>query len=148
MSTQTETCNSIICPPGTTQGVNIQNIEKQSGINFTQPRPTTPLPPLVQAFFNERTNILEVCAVVFIDANANLSPDKNTNQIIDVYYEDISPTPNFFITYNAVEGNSTNFQAYQVSFTIQMNSKPSNINTTVWDEDPKASRGTITTVQP
>jgi len=148
MSTTNETCKDIKLPPGTTQGVMNLNINKLSSINFTQPRPTTPLPPLVQAYFYEENNILEVCAVVFIDASANLVPDEGSQNAINVYYEDINPTPNFFITYNAVEGSSKNFQAYQVTFTINMNSKPSDINTVVWDEDPRASRGTETTVQP
>lgn len=150
MSTINETCNKIICPPGTTQGVNILSITKlpSSSINFPQARPTTPFPPIVQAFFNKENSILEVSAVIFIDANVILKPDENTENIINVYYQAIDPTPNFFITYNAELNASKKFKAYQVTFSINMNSKPSDIKTIVWDEDPETSRGTLTTVQP
>jgi len=38
--------------------------------------------------------------------------------------------------------------SYQVNFKIEIASKPEVIETFVWDEDPRMSRGTTTTVQP
>ena len=60
-------------------------------MNFTRPRPTEPLPPLVQAYYENGT--LEVSAVAFIDAS-----QKNTIESIIVYYDDSTGNvPRLFI---------------------------------------------------
>lgn len=150
MNTQNKTCTPLT-PPGiqVIGGNNIINWKKinGNGITFHEERPTTPLPPLVQTTFypegNESTKgTLEVCAFVFIAANLN------QNSPISVYFEDINPTPNFYISYDAPETKSANFATYEVTFAIGVDKKPKNINTIVWNEDPETSRGTVTTVQP
>lgn len=151
MSKTHETCIDIKIPPGSkiVGGKNKINWKKVNGneITFLEERPSTPLPPLVQTTFyplgNESNNgTLEVCAFVYIAAElSEKSP-------ISVYYQNVEPTPNFYITYDAPEIKSAVFTQYQVTFAIGMDKKPNLINTIVWDEDPKASRGTLTTVQP
>lgn len=128
---------TLVVPPGELIDSNFINLNSQ--INFTRSRPTTPLSPLVQAYYENE--ILQVCAVVFIDES--LSIDK-----MSVYYDNSQKTPVFYTTYNAPETTATKFNAYQVNFTIDLAQQPATIETIVWDEDPTMSRGTTTTVQP
>lgn len=128
-------------PPGVQ--VTSTNGPTTSTIEFNKPRPTTPLPPLVQADYNSNTGVLEVSAVVFIDVNAQLP-----SQSITVYYEDCDPAPNFYLSYDSVPASSNEFVAYNVVFSQAMDTCPPYITTVVWDEDPETSRGTETTVKP
>jgi len=135
-------------PPGNIIGNSCVKWEKDgNNIMFYKERPSTPLPPLVQATFIPESNgskngILEVCAFVFIAAElSKKSP-------ISVYYLDVKTTPNFYITYDAPEIKSAVFSSYRVTFFISLDKKPTDITTIVWNEDPDASRGTVTTVQP
>ncbi len=136
MST-TNSSGTPVLPPGKLIDSNFVNLNSQ--INFTRSRPTTPLSPLVQAYYEN--GVLQVCAVVFIDES--LSIDK-----MSVYYDNSQKTPVFYTTYNAPETTASKFNAYQVNFTIDFAQQPSTIETIVWDEDPTMSRGTTTTVQP
>lgn len=124
-------------PPGELIDSNFINLNSQ--INFTKSRPSTPLSPLVQTYFENE--ILQVCAVLFIDES--LSIDE-----ITVYYDKSQKTPVFYTTYDAPETTASKFNAYQVNFTIALTQQPPTIETIVWDEDPTMSRGTTTTVQP
>lgn len=126
-----------VLPPGELIDSNFINLNSQ--INFTRSRPTTPLSPLVQAYYENE--VLQVCAVVFIDES--LSIDN-----ISVYYDNTQKTPVFYTAYNSPETTASKFNAYQVNFTINLTEQPATIETIVWDEDPTMSRGTTTTVQP
>lgn len=126
----------IIIPPGKEISSSFTCLNSQ--IEFTRPRSSEPLPPLAQAFYGN--GILEVSAVAFVDASESI-------ESISVYYDDSQKMPNFYITYNAAETEASQFMAYQVNFTIELQSKPEVIETFVWDEDPRTSRGTYTTVQ-
>lgn len=146
MSTLNETSTQLT-PPGIqiTGDTNVINWKKVNGngITFPRERPTTPLPPLVQTTFyptgdGSTKGTLEVCAFVFIAANLD------ENSPIKVYFEDINPTPNFYITYDAPEIKSAQFAAYEVTFAVGFETKPKNINSIVWNEDPETSRGTLT----
>ena len=136
MST-TNTTGSIVTPPGVKISSDFKSLN--STIQFTRPRPTEPLPPLVQAYY-ENGN-LEVSTVAFIDASQKID-------LISIFYDDSQETPTFYITYTAPETKASEFMGYQVNFTIELANKPEVIETFVWDEDPLNSRGTTTTVQP
>lgn len=127
---------STLVPPG--KIIASDFISLNSIIGFTRPRSTEPLQPLVQAYY--QNGMLEVSAVAFIDASQQI-------ESISVYYDDSQRTPNFYITYTAPETEASEFMAYQVNFTIEVSSQPEVIETFVWDEDPRTSRGTYTTVQ-
>lgn len=133
MSTQ-----STMNPPGN-QIATVTFNKLINKITFPNPRPSTPFPPLVQAYFEENT--LQVSAVVLIDSNATI----NT---IQVFFDGNQLEPNLYIAYDAPEVSSANFIAYQVDFNLPLENQPKKINTVVWNEDPETSRGTITTVQP
>lgn len=133
----TNSSGTTVLPPGVQIDSNFVNLNSQ--IEFTKSRPTTPLPPLVQAYFGNE--ILQVSVVVFIDESLSID-------LISVYYDKTQETPVFYATYNAPETTASKFNAYQVNFTIEMPQQPKTIETFVWDEDPKMSRGTTTTVQP
>jgi len=136
MST-TNSTGTIVTPPGVEISSDFKSLN--STIQFTRPRPTEPLPPLVEAYY-ENGN-LEVSAVAFIDASQKI-------QLISVFYDDSLETPTFYITYTAPETQASDFMAYQVNFKIELANKPETIESFVWDEDPRLSRGTYTTVQP
>lgn len=132
----TTNSSGTIVPPGVKISSNF--ICLNSEIEFTRPRPTEPLPPLVQAFYENGT--LEVSAVAFIDASEKI-------ESIVVYYDDSQDVPRFYLTYNAPETEASKFIGYQVNFTIEFANQPELIESFVWDEDPRTSRGTYTTVQ-
>jgi hypothetical protein len=144
MSTTNSACKPVI-PNGikipTTSVKPFSDGGNPTQISFLNKRPNTPLPPLVQSFYNGEN--LQVCAVVFINVEANIDPRN-----INVYWDEDVLCPNFYISYDAAEAASSIFNAYQVNFNITLKNQPSTINTVVWDEDPIGSRGTITTVQP
>ncbi|WP_130734127.1 hypothetical protein [Flavobacterium sp. J27] len=127
-----------IVPPGI-QLEKVGFTKLEVNIAFPNARPSTPFPPLVQAYFESKA--LQVSAVVLIDANASIDA-------IQVYYEKNDIMPNLYVTYDAPEESSANFSAYQVNFMLDISTQPKTIQTTVWNEDPETSRGTITTVQP
>ncbi|CAM4361341.1 hypothetical protein [Flavobacterium terrigena] len=133
----TTNSSSTLVPPGVEISSNFKSLN--SVIEFTRPRPTEPLPPLVQAYYEN--GILEVSAVAFIDASQKL-------ESISVFYDDSQDMPTFYVTYTAPETEAIKFMGYQVNFTIELSNKPEVIETFVWDEDPRTSRGTYTTVQP
>lgn len=134
MSTTNST--GTIVPPGKEITSSFESLNSQ--IEFTRARSSEPLPPLAQAYYENGT--LEVSAVAFIDADQNI-------ESISVYYDDSQKMPNFYLTYNAAETEASQFTAYQVNFTVELQTKPDVIQTFVWDEDPRTSRGTYTTVQ-
>lgn len=134
--TSTNSSSTIIVPPG--KEISSNFVPLNSVIDFTRDRPTEPLPPLVQAFYEN--GVLQVCAVAFIDASQNI-------ETMSVFYDDSQKMPTFYVTYTAPETEASEFKAYQVNFTIELQNKPEVIETFVWDEDPRTSRGTYTTVQ-
>lgn len=135
--TSTNLTSTIIVPPGKEILSNFKSLN--SVIEFTRPRPTEPLQPLVQAYYEN--GVLEVSAVAFIDASQKI-------ELISVFYDNSQSMPTFYLTYTAPDTEASKFMAYQVNFTIELSSKPEVIETFVWDEDPRTSRGTYTTVQP
>lgn len=134
-----ETTNSsgTLVPPGVEISSNFKPLD--SVIEFTRSRSTEPLQPLVQAYYEN--GVLEVSAVAFIDASQNIDS-------FSVFYDSSQKNPNFYLTYTAPETEASKFNGYQINFTVEMRDKPEVIETFVWDEDPRTSRGTYTTVQP
>ena len=135
--TSTNSTGTIIVPPGKEISSSFTSLD--SVIEFTRARSSEPLPPLVQAYYED--GILQVCAIAFIDASQNI-------EAITVFYDDLQKQPTFYVTYTAPETEASEFKGYQVNFTIELPNKPEIIETFVWDEDPRTSRGTYTTVQP
>lgn len=131
------TVSSQVEPKGTKIPSTFKSLSSQ--IDFIRPRSTEPLPPLAQAYYEKGS--LEVCAVIYIDAS-------QTIDAIDVYYDNTQNQPVFYTSYTAPETTASVFNAYQVNFTISLETQPETIKTYVWDEDPVGSRGTTTTVQP
>lgn len=151
MSTQNETCINVVAPPGNSNKIkNLQLFGSGSTIQFEKNRPSTPLPPLVQATFitgngESEKGTLEVCAFVFLSQSAIDSLETNP---LTVNWDGNELEPNFYITYNSIDQATNFFHQYKVQFNITFDKKPSKINTVVWDKDPETSRGTVTTVQP
>jgi hypothetical protein len=136
--------SNVLIPPGIVIPSE-SNLLLSSQIRFVNSRPTNPLPPLVQTNYYSSAHQLQVCAVIFLDAS---NPNPINPESITVYYDDVNiKQPTFYITYNAPETQASVFIAYQVNFVIALGQQPGTIESIVWDIDPKASRGTITTVQ-
>lgn len=133
------TTNSVstLVPPGKKINSDFKSLDNV--IEFTRARSSEPLQPLAQAYYEN--GILEVSAVAFIDKS-------QTIESIVVYYDNSQKQPTFYITYDAPETGASEFMAYQVNFSIELQTKPEVIESFVWDEDPRTSRGTYTTVQP
>ncbi len=139
MNTSETNCN-LKLPNGTfVNNISVQ-VPFDKPIIFPNKRSNVPFPPIVQAYFEGDT--LQVSAVVLIDSAANV---KNN---ISVYYDDSQRIPNFYVVYDALESEASEFTLYQVNFTVILAQKPQTIETFVWDEDPVNSRGTTTSVQP
>lgn len=128
---------STLVPPGKKINSNFKSLN--STIGFTRARSNEPLQPLAQAYYENGQ--LQVSAVAFIDVAQDI-------ETIEVYYDNSQKQPTFYITYTAPETGASEFMAYQVNFTIELPSQPDVIESFVWDEDPRTSRGTYTTVQP
>ena len=149
MSETNEACQDIKIPAGVkinstkVKFTPLANSTSPFQVTFPLPRPTTPFPPLVQATFLPLNGdgFVEVTAIIFIDTQADIKD-------VSVYWNQDNSYPKFNIAYDSAEVESKIFNAYQVSFSITIPVKPALIETIVWDEDPKASRGTVTTVQP
>jgi hypothetical protein len=120
-------------------------------VRFERKRPAEPLPPIVQTSISG--DYLQVSANVFIAKKAMLDKDNpDFSKIsLQVYFNGNVLQPGFYITYNARETEDTEFYVSQVNFFLSVTEDlkgliPSTIYTEVWDEDPVASRGTITNV--
>lgn len=133
----TNSTGTIIVPPGKEISSNFTSLN--SVISFTRARSTEPLQPLAEAYYENGT--LEVSAVAFIDVAQSIEK-------ITVFYDDLQKTPTFYIAYTAQDTEASEFMSYQVNFTVELPNKPETIETFVWNEDPRTSRGTYTTVQP
>jgi hypothetical protein len=140
--------STISIPPGIQ--VPQKSFSESGTISFTNKRPNTPLQPLVEVYLDSSNNI-QISTVFFIDA-AITGLDANSF----IIFQDTSisetgePRLQFFISYDAIETDATNFQAYQLSFqalpTIFLTKDITTIQTFLWDTDPISSRGTITNV--
>lgn len=140
---------TISIPPGIQ--IPSKTFTESGAISFTNKRPKTPLQPIVEVYLDSNNNI-QVSTVFFIDAAI-----RGLNASSFTIFQDYSisetgePRLQFFISYDAVETETTNFQAYQISFqslpTVFLNKDITTIQTFLWDTDPISSRGTVTTVQ-
>jgi len=158
MDTKSTTCNRI-SPPGEKIIQDYVKVKKlysdpnghyPTKITFTQKGTTTPLQPLVQAKYNKKTDCVDICAIVFIDADYNPQP-------FSVYQEYVknpkseNPQIKFYITYNLQETETANYDAYRISFPYPHGEIPpkdlNTIETFLLNIDPVISRGTTTTVE-
>lgn len=129
--------------PSTAKPAIVPKQEVQSVITFTNKRPATPLPPLVQAYYTAAENTLQVSAVIFI-AQENIEP----SSITVGYDNQTGDQPAFYIYYYGPEVETDTFYGFQINFEIKLEKQPELIETFVCDKDPVTSRGTLTTVQP
>jgi hypothetical protein len=154
MSTVNSTCTPVL-PPGVINVID-SPIKAGSQIAFTNPRPTTPLPPLVQANLDATGQFINVCAIVFIDSSI---PSPVSFTVYQNSITGVDGAPNqiqFYICYDYAESTAINFNAYTINFASLpadvkggISVKGMNaIETFSWDSDPVTSRGTVTTVQP
>lgn len=154
MSTENSTCTPVL-PPGVINVID-SPIKAGSQITFANSRPTTPLPPLVQANLDKTGQFIMVCAIVFIDSSI---PSPVSFTVYQNSIEGVNGAPNqiqFYICYDYAESTATNFSAYTINFASLPASAAggiavkgiNTIETFSWDSDPVTSRGTETTVQP
>ncbi|WP_297332387.1 hypothetical protein [Flavobacterium sp.] len=137
-------------PPG--QKITIISVRPAGKINFENKCPDIPLSPLVEATYFTESDEMRISAVVFLDA-AIVSPSFEVFQECQPYVEG-EPPVKFYVCYDHKRTMATEFNAYQVNFSldpaaihgIEVN-KINEIETFLWDTDPKASRGTVTNVQ-
>ncbi|RZN82493.1 MAG: hypothetical protein EVB11_08385 [Winogradskyella sp.] len=90
---------------------------------------------------------LEVSNVVLIDSNAGINQDS-----VKIYWNESLLLPIFYIDYDAPNNPTNDYVAYEINFAIGYGDQTENlaprVETILWDEDPRGSRGTITTVPP
>lgn len=137
-------------PPG--QKIVILSANAVGKISFENKCPDIPLSPLVEATYFSDSDQIKVSAVVFLDA-AIANPSFDVFQDFQPYVEG-EPPVKFYICYDYKRTTATEFNAYQVNFTLDPAavhgieiSKIAEVETFLWDTDPKASRGTVTNVQ-
>lgn len=155
MSTENSTCTPVM-PSGV---LNVSDSPINAGVNivFANSRPTTPLPPLVEAKFRDLTEqFIDVCAIVFIDSSI---PSPVSFKVYQNSIAGVDGAPNqiqFYIIYDYAESEAKEFSAYTINFSSLPGDWPggipvkgmTTIETFTWDSDPVTSRGTETTVQP
>ncbi len=144
--------DNIQIPPGKLVAPSIA-ADSIAEVNFLNPYRNfitkRPLPPLVQNYYDKNMGILHMYAIVFVDSNEDPGS-------FDVYQQEIVSESgksqlNFYITYDKPETRVSQFTGYRVNFAVRMpnpGNPPTQIETFLWDEDPRTSRGTVTTVQP
>lgn len=140
-----------IYPPGIQLSVKLDP-DPVGKIKFPERTNRMLLSPLVEAYFNKKKELL-VRAVVFI---AKKEEENLDFRIYQNCYIDLEGNPQlqFFVAYDLIETKDTTFFVYEVDFTVSSIpygkdalSKIKTIQTFLWDIDPVASRGTVTTVQ-
>ncbi|MCC9071633.1 hypothetical protein LNQ49_08580 [Flavobacterium sp. F-65] len=134
-------------------GICIENstVEPIGSVTFPENKSKALLPPIVQASFKDHKERLVIQAIVFIaqDEQSELSLSIFQNCYVNI--EGI-PQLQFFICYDMIETVAKEFNVYEVSFDAEPIpfegfSQIKTIETFLWDVDPVASRGTVTTVQ-
>ena len=145
----TETKCKLETPPGIIVIRNLSVNAVAAAIEFAKPRPTTPLPPLVQASFDGTD--LSISAIVFINSNIPSPIEFSVYQDYCIS-NDGNPQLQFFISSNYTCETSRSFLPYTINFNALVPTKVplssiSSIETFSWDSDPELSRGTETTVQ-
>ncbi|MDR7208888.1 hypothetical protein [Flavobacterium piscis] len=123
-------------------------------VSFPKRKSEGILAPYVEAYYNAEKNTLTARAVVYVDVNA-LENEIFVCSIYQNSYVDIDGKAQlqFFIAYDMPEKISKDFTIYEIDFHAKQNIFPGKlsdiktIQTFLWDVDPVASRGTVTTVQ-
>lgn len=137
---------SVTAPPGKaikSSNVQIKKLDAQISFAFNSDS-VKPFSPLVQTSFSEEGN-LQVSAVVFVASSED--PKLSAVNQESVISNSGETQLDFFIIYDAPEKSYQSFNAYRVDFIVE--SPPQDlvqIQTFLWDEDPVASRGTVTTL--
>jgi hypothetical protein len=141
---------STLTPPG--QKIAISSADIVGKISFKDKYPKVPLPPVVEATYFTETKQIKISAVVFLE-EAIVNPAFEVYQHYEPYVTG-EPFIKFYVAYTFKETEAENFNAYQVNFIFEPSAAPGStpdmiteIETFLWDTDPKASRGTVTNVQ-
>jgi hypothetical protein len=142
----------LINPPGLVIDVNVA--ESRGRISFPEKKSKSLLSPLIEARYSDNGNVrkLTISAVVFISTN---ELEKLTLKVYQNSYANIEGIPQlqFFIAYDLKENEASEFDIYEITFDAKNIpfdgglSQIKKIETFLWDVDPVASRGTVTTVQ-
>ncbi|NHN27859.1 hypothetical protein FIA58_019450 [Flavobacterium jejuense] len=156
------------CTPVIPAGVLISDVKVTNlgfQITFPNPRHDKPLPPIAQVTINADSN-MEISIVVFVSKKTDV--DLENLYVIQQfsYTNEQIPFANFYVCYDAVPKLCSVFNVFQLTFNAINSSKGYTPNMTLpndmpmpdildlkeivsflWDEDPKLSRGTVTTVQ-
>lgn len=152
MNTKNSQSNlDIELPPGATYLTTINDPSKGSMITPSTQRTIKPLPPTVNAQYQEGENMITVYAVVLIDQAVNI-------ETLDIYQipaiidpESNMVTQPLYIVYEYAEEVPQGLYPYNFTFQISSSSRIGEIAEVemyLWDEDPIGSRGTKTTVKP
>ena len=90
---------------------------------------------------------LSVSNVVLIDTNATINQNN-----VKIYWNDSLLLPIFYIDYDAPNNSTNDYIAYEINFSLNYGSHSENlaprVETILWDEDPRGSRGTVIDVPP
>lgn len=159
---QDSSCIQSVKPAGfQIQTITVKNLGYQ--IKFPNPRHEKPLPPITQVTIND-SNEMQISIVVFISENTKVIPDQLSVIQDFSYTNNKTPYANFYVCYDIAPERCSTFNVFQLDFTANPKDYTPNITLPkdlpvpnlldlkeivcfLWDEDPIASRGTVTTVQ-
>jgi len=156
------------CTPEKPAGIQITEVKVSNlgfQINFPNPRHDKPLPPIAEVTINAK-NEMEISIVVFVSEKTDLDLEELSVIQQFSYTNEQMPFANFYVCYDSVPKLCSVFNIFQLTFNAINSPKGYIPNKTLpndmpmpdilelkeivsflWDEDPKLSRGTVTTVQ-
>jgi hypothetical protein len=163
-STLKQSKNEALCPnkvvPNGIQ-IPITSFEiLQEGVQFSFPRDSRPLQPLVASDSTKDGVLSGVSAIAFIDSTVKNISEEHFTVIQDFSYTNIEEAfLNFYICYDAKLTADKTFNVVRINFDVDWNKytpnkaywpnklapKPNDITfitSFLWDEDPEGSRGT------
>ncbi len=144
--------NTNAAPPASSMVLTLQ-----APFNIGPPQPAGPtgkyplIPPydVTAEYVNEET-MIKICVTAGINSNLNITE-------LDIYGGEVMLKPSahenmrqLYIVYDKQEGEMEQFTPYHLEFEIPASLEGDLINTLefyLWNEDPKTSRGTVTTVK-
>lgn len=132
-------------PPGVV--IQTQKVNPLTGeFSFGDSSPEI-MPPITKTAWSNNNGLnLEVTNVVLIDSSVSIDASD-----VAIYWNNSLLLPIFYIDYSAPSDSTNNYVAYEISFSIPYPNSdyiPPRVETILWDEDPRGSRGTVTGVQP
>lgn len=170
---QKETCPNLVPPAGINLPIGTKGkvdfLDLKSSIAFKYDRLGQPCQPLTVAIWNKDKTLINVSTVVFIDKELSIKENDIVVKQYLSYDNNQVPFLQFFICYDQKPKHGNAFSSYRLDFEAVFGKAGYTKNeklekegihlppptqdqikfiiTTLWDEDPETSRGTVTTVK-